>query len=113
MKKASKGEIAMEAALKKRRIKYEREYVFAAPRKFRLDFYIPKSQIGIEIQGGIFIRGRHTQGHALLKEYEKINLAAERGIRILFAVQRNDSAVDIESVAKLAAQLTRPKKSRQ
>lgn len=43
---------------------------------------IPK--LALEVQGGIFIQGRHNRGAALLKEWEKLNAAAILGWRILF-----------------------------
>jgi len=40
--------------------------------------------VALEVQGGIFTRGRHTRGAALLKEYDKLNMAAALGWRVLF-----------------------------
>ncbi len=47
----------------------------------------PEASIGalaVEVQGGIFIQGRHSRGAALLKEWEKLNTAAILGWRILY-----------------------------
>lgn len=41
-------------------------------------------RVALEIQGGIFIQGRHSRGAALLKEWEKLNEAACDGWRILY-----------------------------
>lgn len=62
----------------------ELEYRFAPPRRWRFDYAWPVQKVALEIQGGIFTRGRHTQGAALLKEYEKLNAAAVGGWRVLF-----------------------------
>jgi hypothetical protein len=67
-------------------IPVEAEYRFHPTRKFRFDFAIPASKVALEVQGGLFNGGRHTRGAALLKEYEKMNLAACAGWRILYCV---------------------------
>lgn len=41
-------------------------------------------KIALEVQGGIFVNGRHSRGAALLKEWEKLNTAAEMGFRIIY-----------------------------
>jgi hypothetical protein len=61
---------------------YELEYRFAAPRQFRFDASFPKLKIGIEIDGGVFISGRHTRGTGFVRDMEKLNLAALLGYRI-------------------------------
>lgn len=71
------------------------EHRFHAKRKWRLDFAIVDAKVGIELQGGLFIQGRHTQGAALLKEYEKLNAAQALGWRVgLFTPQQNIAAMD-------------------
>lgn len=64
------------------------EYYFAAPRKWRFDLAWPEVKLALEQQGGIFIKGRHAQGGALLKEHQKLNHAALLGWRVLFFVPR-------------------------
>lgn len=62
------------------------EYQFAADlgRKWRFDFAWPEQMVALEVQGGIWTRGRHTRGAALKLEWEKLNTAAIMGWRILF-----------------------------
>lgn len=62
------------------------EYKFAHTigRKWRFDFAFEKEMVAVEIQGGLFSGGRHTNGAALLKEYEKLNHAAMLGWRVMF-----------------------------
>jgi len=45
---------------------------------------MPGAMLAIEVQGGIWTRGRHTRGSGLVKEYEKLNAAAVAGWRILY-----------------------------
>jgi hypothetical protein len=60
------------------------EYQFAKPRKWRIDWAWPEQKVALEQQGGIFSRGRHVRGAALLKEWEKLNHGAGLGWRFLF-----------------------------
>lgn len=60
------------------------EHRFDPSRRWRLDFAWPKFKVALEVQGGIWTRGRHTQGAALLNEWEKLNAAAMAGWRVLF-----------------------------
>jgi hypothetical protein len=66
----------------------EREYRFAPPRKFRFDFCWPSHALALECQGGLFTGGRHVRGAALLREHEKLNIAAQKGFRILYCTPR-------------------------
>lgn len=62
------------------------EYRFAPPRKWRFDWAWLAQKVALEVQGGLFIQGRHSRGAALLKEHEKLNEAAAQGWRVLFVV---------------------------
>jgi len=55
------------------------EYKFLAKRKFRFDFAHLSSKVAIELQGGIWSRGRHSGGAGQEKDFEKFNLAALDG----------------------------------
>ena len=59
----------------------EKEYKFNPTRRWRFD-YFSKSGVAIELEGGIFIGGRHTRGAGFLKDMEKYNDAASRGILV-------------------------------
>ncbi len=59
------------------------EYLFAEPRKFRFDFAWPSVKVALEIEGGIYVQGRHSRGAGMEKDMEKYNLAAEAGWRVL------------------------------
>jgi very-short-patch-repair endonuclease len=59
------------------------EYRFHPPRRFRFDFANLETKIAIEIQGGVWMKkSRHKTGSGLVKEYEKLNLAAADGWRV-------------------------------
>lgn len=58
------------------------EWRFAPPRRWRFDFawgVSPCHKVALEVDGGLWVRGRHARGSGLVKEHEKMNAAAERG----------------------------------
>ena len=58
------------------------EYRFHAVRKWRFDYAYVDKKIAVEIEGGIFVIGRHTRGAGFLKDMEKYNAAGLLGWRI-------------------------------
>jgi hypothetical protein len=65
------------------------EHRFHTQRAWRFDFAWLEQKVAVEVQGGIWTRGRHTRGAALLKEWEKLNTAAALGWRILYCQPAN------------------------
>jgi len=57
----------------------EREYRFAPPRRFRFDFAWPDKLIAVELEGGVWSRGRHVRGKGYESDCEKYNLAQSLG----------------------------------
>ena len=53
-------------------------------RKWRIDIAFVSQKIAIEVQGGIWINGRHNRGKALKNEWKKLNTMAVLGWRCLF-----------------------------
>ena len=58
-----------------------REFVFAAPRRWRFDFAWPDRLVAVEIEGAVFVQGRHTRGAGFVKDCEKYNTATVAGWR--------------------------------
>jgi hypothetical protein len=58
------------------------EHRFHPTRRWRFDAAFPEKRIGIEIDGGAFIGGRHTRGVGFKNDCEKLNNAALLGWRI-------------------------------
>jgi hypothetical protein len=75
-------EAELQDLAKKANTGYELEYVFAPPRRFRFDACLPELRIAIEIDGGVFIGGRHTRGTGFVHDMEKLNLAGLLGYRV-------------------------------
>ena len=61
----------------------ELEYRFHPSRRWRFDFAWVDRRVALEVDGGIWIKGRHNQGAALKKTWERDNAAAGMGWRIL------------------------------
>jgi hypothetical protein len=73
-------------------LEFRKEWQFAHPRRWRLDYVLgvfADSQhwepnfTAIEIEGGIWTRGRHTRGAGYQADLEKYNTATMMGYRIL------------------------------
>ena len=80
------------------------ELRFSPPRRWRFDYAWPASKLALEVQGGLFVQGRHSRGAALLKEHEKLNAAAVQGWRVLFTtpadVANGNAALLIEKALR-------------
>lgn len=59
------------------------EYRFHPSRRWRFDYCWPDKHVALEVDGGVWTRGRHTRGSGWLKDTEKLNEAAARGWRLL------------------------------
>jgi len=88
------------------------EYRFASPRRFRFDFAHLPTKIAIELQGGIFNPNtRHINGAALLKEHEKLNLAASLGWRIFYISTKTVNDIAIYEQIATAIRQSSPEKT--
>jgi hypothetical protein len=63
---------------------WESNYHFYPGRRLEMDVAWPKYKVGIEVQGGIWIKGGHSSGTGLLRDYEKLMLANELGWQLFF-----------------------------
>jgi hypothetical protein len=86
------------------------EVQFHPGRKWRWDLCWPDQRLALEVQGGIFVQGRHSRGAAMLKEWEKLNTAASNGWRVLFVQPRDLCLVEtmnlIRNALRFSAVLT-------
>lgn len=83
------------------------EFKFHPTRKWRFDWCWPEQKLALEVQGGLFVNGRHSRGAALLKEHEKLNAAAALGYRVLFVTPGQIANGEAISVIEAGLQLGR------
>tara|TARA_R100001015_G_C4624972_1_gene183315 strand:- start:1953 stop:2336 length:384 start_codon:yes stop_codon:yes gene_type:complete len=61
----------------------ELEYKFHPTRKWRFDLAFPKLLLAIEIEGGVWISGRHNRASGFIKDMEKYNEGCILGWQML------------------------------
>ena len=79
----SKLEEQIALILRAAKLEFVREYRFHHTRRWLLDFAIVDHKIGVEVEGGTWIHGRHNTGAGFAKDCEKYNAATIEGWRIL------------------------------
>lgn len=63
-------------------VKPVREHRFHEKRRWRFDYAWPLEKVAVEVEGGIYVRGRHVRGKGYEKDLEKYNAAQELGWRV-------------------------------
>ena len=61
----------------------EHEATFHPTRKWRVDFLWREQRVAVEIEGGIFAKGRHTRGVGYAKDADKYNQLTMMGFKLL------------------------------
>lgn len=84
----------IEAIIKKHFPDYTAEYKFHPARKWRADYAIPSESLLIEIEGGVWTRGRHTRGKGYIKDLEKYNAAVLLGYLLLRYTPQQTAELD-------------------
>lgn len=103
-----KGDSALHKFVQKkltaRNIRFTKEYLFAQPRKFRFDFYLPDYNCGIEVEGIMSFKSRHTSVTGYSMDCVKYNLASLKGyklIRLTVIIQNElDTFLDLLTAKK-------------
>lgn len=57
-------------------------------RRFRCDFAWDAARVVVEVQGGVFVAGRHSRGLGQVTDMEKFNLLTLAGWRVLQVTPR-------------------------
>ena len=57
-----------------------KEYGFHPLRKWRADYFLPEIKLCIEVEGGIFTRGRHVRPNGFKGDMEKYNTMSIMGL---------------------------------
>ena len=76
------------------------EWCFATPRKWRFDFAWVAQKMALEVDGAMWVQGRHSRGSGLLKEHEKFNAAASLGWRVFRCTPQNVGDVALYRLIK-------------
>lgn len=79
-----------------------KEYRFHPRRKWRFDYAIPAHKIAIEVEGGVWTRGRHTRPKGFLGDMDKYNAAAVMGWRLLRCTPKKQYTQKTLDLVKLA-----------
>lgn len=91
----------LEAILKASHIPFIREYKFDKSRRWRFDFAFPEHFVAVEVEGGVWIGGRHTRASGFVKDLEKYNQAASMGWLVLrFSPDMIESGTALEMIEK-------------
>ena len=59
------------------------EHRFHPVRRWRFDFAWPEKRLAVEVEGGVFVQGRHARGAGIRADIEKYNAAVLMGWRVL------------------------------
>ncbi len=58
----------------------------------RWDLCMPAAELLVEVQGGVWVGGKHGTGAGIVKDHSKANLAARFGWRCMYLVPRDLTA---------------------
>ena len=87
-----------------------REHRFHPDRLWRFDYAIPSLRIAIEIDGGVWINGRHNRASGYIGDMEKFNAAATLGWVVLkFTPQEQYSRKAFDLITETIANKTKQK----
>lgn len=75
----SRWEAALELQLRAVGLRPEVEFRFHESRRFRFDFAFPSERVAVEVEGGVWTRGRHTRGGGFESDCQKYSIAAVEG----------------------------------
>lgn len=97
----SKAKSEIEMILKLFGKPYFAEYAFHPERKWRFDFAIPELKIGIEYEGLLSDKSRHTTVKGYTNDSEKYNAAQMLGWRVLryTAINYKQLASDLNGIS--------------
>lgn len=86
------------------------EYRFHDTRRWRFDYAWPERRLAVEIEGGTWVRGRHSRGAGMRSDAEKYNTASLMGwtvLRFTGDMVKDGSALDTVKKALQGAQEAR------
>lgn len=97
--------------LQAEKIPFVREFRFHPIRRWRFDFLLVSQidQIAIEVDGGVFTKGRHTRGQGFEADCEKHNEAQLMRYRLFrFSTGQVKSGLAIDTIKRAVVQGSGP-----
>jgi hypothetical protein len=77
-----------------------REYRFHPTRRWRFDYAWPGELVALEVEGAVWVKGRHTRGSGFIADLEKYNAATALGWRVVrFTPQQMKQALFLDTLA--------------
>ncbi|WP_371265233.1 hypothetical protein [Alistipes sp.] len=86
-----------------------KEHLFHPSRKWRFDYAILSHKIALEVEGGVWTRGRHTRPKGFLGDVDKYNAAALLGWRVFRVTPDDLHRMKTLDLLRHAIQNTTPK----
>lgn len=62
---------------------FERQFRIHPERRYKADFFFPKSRLVVEVDGGGWVNGRHGRGQGIENDCEKSSLIAQMPARLM------------------------------
>ena len=81
------------------------EYLAIPGRKFRCDYGWIDQRVSLEVQGGVWSRGKHGRGSGIVRDHEKANLLAVNGWRCLYVQPRHLLNLDTIRLVRAALEV--------
>ena len=77
------------------------EFRFHPVRRWRFDWLFPLN-IALEVEGGVFIQGRHSRGEGMIADMEKYNVAQCMGYIVLRCTPKQIQTGEFAQMVKTA-----------
>ena len=107
----SNAEALLAVQLEQAGIYYQREVLFARAlgRKWRADFLVQPGDILIEVDGGLYVVGRHSRGAGVEADMEKLNAAVELGYTVLrYSPRQINNGTALEQIRRIRSKKEEP-----
>lgn len=82
------------------------EYPHIEARKYRLDIAWPLLKVGIEVQGGLWIKAAHSTSTGIKRDMEKRNLGLCAGWRVLECEPKDLCTMEMVQMVRVVMALT-------
>jgi hypothetical protein len=80
----------------------EFEWRFHPTRKWRFDLAWPGHKVALEVDGGIWVAGRHSRGAGVKADWEKVNTAQLLGWRVFKCEPKDLTTMDTADMIRMA-----------